>query len=134
MIKISVIYIKSCDQMVQDDRCDRIPELSINLVSVPPLFCPSLMMMMPKLMMLISLSRIFVGRPFGILFSYDVPDVFGLSFSYLEHHPWLRFLVNKPEIATAPMSCSRELSILNENTENFENLIKSLGSNLGNEY
>ena len=57
------------------------------------------------MMMLISLSRIFVGRPFGILFSYDVPDVFGLSFSYLEHHPWLRFLVNKPEIATAPISC-----------------------------
>ena len=84
------------------------------------------------MMMLISLSRIFVGRPFGILFSYDVPDVFGLSFSYLEHHPWLRFLVNKPEIATAPMSCPRELSILNDDTENLENLIKSLGSNLGN--
>ena len=110
--------------MVQDDRCDRIPELSINLVSVPPR--QSLMMM------LISLSRIFVGRPFGILFSNDVPDVFGLSFSYLEHHPWLRFLVNKPEIATAPMSCPRELSILNDDTENLENLIKSLGSNLGN--
>ena len=108
--------------MVQDDRCDRIPELSINLVSVPPRFCPSLMMMMPKLMMLISLSRIFVGRPFGILFSYDVPDVFGLSFSYLEHHPWLRFLVNKPEIATAPMSCPRELSILNDDTEHLEKI------------
>ena len=76
-------------------------------------------------MMLIALSRIFVGRPFGILFSESIiPDVFGLFFSYLEHHPWLRFLVNKPEIATAPMSCPRELSILNENTENFENLIK----------
>ena len=98
--------------MVQDDRCDHIPELSINLVSVPPR--QSLMMM------LISLSRIFVGRPFGILFSNDVPDVFGLSFSYLEHHPWLRFLVNKPEIATAPMSCPRELSILNDDTENLE--------------
>ena len=86
------------------------------------------------MMMLISLSRIFVGRPFGILFSNDVPDVFGLSFSYLEHHPWLRFFVNKPEIATAPMSCPRELSILNENTENFEKKIWNEITKIRDEY
>ena len=61
--------------------------------------------------------------------------MFGLSFSYLEHHPWLRFLVNKPEIATAPMSCPRELSILNDDTENLEkkiwNEITKIGDELG---
>ena len=49
------------------------------------------------------------SRPLGDVFWNFVfgmiADVFGLSFSYLEHHPWLRFLVNKPEIATAPISC-----------------------------
>ena len=60
--------------------------------------------------MLIALSRIFVGRPFGILFSESIiPDVFGLFFSYLEHHPWLRFLVRGSNISMTLKSCG-ELS------------------------
>ena len=84
--------------------------------------------------MLIALSRIFVGRPFGILFSESIiPDVFGLFFSYLEHHPWLRFLVNKPEIATAPMSCLKELSLLKMIRKIEKKTLGSNNQNLGNE-
>ena len=96
-------FHQTCDQMFKKTGRAS-PELSINRISVPPDFISVSVPWWCYYVAFLDSSRplgdVFWNFVFGM-----IADVFGLSFSYLEHHPWLRFLVNKPEIATAPISC-----------------------------